>query len=49
MDPWETVFRGRPMSFQMFEEKWPGLVSVDEYLGSFERRENGTEGPPQAQ
>src|SRR5262245_8098054 len=37
MDPWETVFRGRPMSFKMFEEKWPGLVSVDEYLGSFER------------
>jgi hypothetical protein len=37
MDPWEAVFHGRPMSFQMFEEKWPGLVSVDEYLGSFER------------
>jgi hypothetical protein len=37
MDPWEAVFEGRPMSFQMFEEKWPGLVSVDEYLGSFER------------
>jgi hypothetical protein len=36
MDPWEAVFEGRPMSFQMFEEKWPGLVSVDEYLGSFE-------------
>ena len=35
MDPWETVFHGKPMSFQMFEEKWPGLVSVDEYLGSF--------------
>ena len=28
MDPWETVFNGRPMSFQMFEEKWPGLVSL---------------------
>ena len=37
MDPWEAVFHGRPMSFQMFEEKWPGLVSVDEYLSSFER------------
>jgi hypothetical protein len=35
MDPWETVFNGTPISFQMFEEKWPGLVSVDEYLGSF--------------
>jgi hypothetical protein len=37
MDPWEAIFEGRPTSFQMFEEKWPGLVSVDEYLGSFER------------
>ncbi|MGB9326319.1 MAG: hypothetical protein WCB47_10675 [Pseudolabrys sp.] len=35
MDPWETVFNGRPMSFQMFEEKWPGLVSLNEFLGSF--------------
>ena len=34
MDPWETVFHGRPMSFLMFDEKWPGLVSVDEYLRS---------------
>ena len=42
MDPWEAVFEGRPMSFQMFEEKWPGLVSVDEYLASFERSEEGT-------
>jgi len=34
-DPWETVFNGLPMSFQMFEEKWPGLVSLNEFLGSF--------------
>jgi hypothetical protein len=31
MDSWEAVFEGKPMSFQMFEEKWPGLVSVDEF------------------
>jgi hypothetical protein len=35
MDSWEAVFEGRPMSFQMLEEKWPGLVSVDENLASF--------------
>ena len=35
MNSWEAVFEGRPMSFQMLEEKWPGLVSVDEYLASF--------------
>jgi hypothetical protein len=25
MDSWEAVFEGRPMSFQMLEEKWPVL------------------------
>ena len=35
MDSWEAVFEGRPMSFQMLEDKWPGLVSADEYLASF--------------
>jgi hypothetical protein len=46
MDPWETIFHGRPMSFQMFEEKWPGLVSVDEYLSSVEAHlKKGTEEP----
>jgi hypothetical protein len=35
MDSWEAVFEGRPLSFQMFEKKWPGLVSVDKYLASF--------------
>ena len=37
MDASETVFNGRRMSFKMFEEKWPGLVSVDEYIRSLER------------
>jgi hypothetical protein len=46
MQLWEAVFHGRPMSFQMFEEKWPGLVSVDEYLSSFEAHlKKGTEQP----
>jgi hypothetical protein len=40
MDSWEAVFEGRPMSFQMLEEKWPGLVSVDEYLASFKHSED---------
>jgi hypothetical protein len=35
MDSWEAVFEGRPMSFHMFEEKWPRLVSADDYLASF--------------
>jgi len=37
MDPWETVFNGHPMSFRMFEQKWPGLISVEEYLASLAR------------
>lgn len=35
MDSWEAVFEGVPISYMMFAEKWPGLVSVDEYLASF--------------
>ena len=35
MDSWEAVFEGVPMSYMMFAEKWPDLVSVDEYLASF--------------
>jgi hypothetical protein len=37
MDSWEAVFEGRPMSFQMFQEKWPSIVSADAYLASFRR------------
>lgn len=35
MDAWELISEGIPMSFKMFEEKWPGLISVEEYLASF--------------
>jgi hypothetical protein len=35
MDAWEAVFEGVRMSYMMFAEKWPCLVSVDEYLASF--------------
>jgi hypothetical protein len=35
MDSWEAIFEGTPMTYLMFAEKWPGLVPVDEYLGSF--------------
>jgi hypothetical protein len=34
-DPWELISEGTPLSFNMFEERWPGLVSRDEFLASF--------------
>ena len=34
MDPWECL-SGKPMSYRMFAERWPGLVSAQEYLASF--------------
>lgn len=34
MDPWECL-SGKPMSYFMFENRWPGLVSADEYLASY--------------
>ena len=34
-DPWELIREGTPYSFKQFEEKWPGLVSIDEYLKTF--------------
>ncbi len=35
MDSWEAAFEGRPMSYLMLTDRWPGLVSIDEYLASF--------------
>ena len=35
MDAWELISEGIPLSFNMFEDKWPGLVKVEEYLASF--------------
>lgn len=35
MDPWETVFEGRPLTFFEFSQRWPGLVSEDSFLASF--------------
>lgn len=35
MDSWEAIFEGTPMTYLMFAEKWPGLVPLDEHLGSF--------------
>ncbi len=37
-DTWECL-SGKPMSYHMFQERWPGLVSVEEYLGSFKHED----------
>lgn len=41
MDAWELISDGMPMSFMMFEAKWPGLVTVEDYIASFRGADKG--------